>query len=295
MEAGWRGCRVNIHRRSPRPRSPGSGDCQWRALLIGESRHRASRLVATGEVAVAGYQEDGQRYVSSAGLRARGWTGGTVRRLLGAPDRLSVNPRFRSAPHTRLYRAERVDAAERSEEFRKVAESAVRRSDAVRAELERRREAVLERIRTEPIDVPRLDPGKLALRTVEYRARREAEWGQRSGGVTSAGAGRGLPGSRDRTESRSPVPDRDRDRTASDSGHRASADSSDRASLLRWKVDYLRHRLSHYERLLDGLSEGERSPGRAEAVTLLRRRIYGAIADAYPALAQECERRARDQ
>lgn len=246
---------------------------------------------------MAGYQEDGQRYVSAAGLRARGWTGGIVRRLLGAPDRLSVNPRFRSAPHTRLYRTERVEAAERSEEFREVAESAVRRSDAVRAELERRREAVLERIRTEPIDVPRLDPGKLALRTVEYRARREAEWGQRSGGVTSAGAGRGLPASRDRTEPSSPVRrhDRDPDRTSSDSGHRASTDSSDRASLLRWKVDYLRHRLSHYERLLDGLPGGERSPGRAEAVTLLRRRIYGAIAEAYPALAQECESRARDQ
>jgi hypothetical protein len=41
-----------------------------------------------------------------------------VRRLLGAPDRLSVDPRARAAPPIRLYRLERVEAAERSEEFR---------------------------------------------------------------------------------------------------------------------------------------------------------------------------------
>lgn len=73
---------------------------------------------------MTGHEVDGQKYVSLAGLRARGWTGGIVRRLLGAPDRLAVNPRFRSAPHTRLYRAERVAAAERSEGFRAVAETA---------------------------------------------------------------------------------------------------------------------------------------------------------------------------
>lgn len=68
------------------------------------------------------HEEDGQRYVSLAGLRMRGWTGGLVRRLLGAPDRLSVDPRVREAPQVRLYRLERVEAAERCEEFRSAAE-----------------------------------------------------------------------------------------------------------------------------------------------------------------------------
>jgi hypothetical protein len=64
-------------------------------------------------------EEDGRRYVSLGGLRLRGWTSGSmVRRLLGAPDRLSVDPRARAAPPIRLYRLERVEAAERSEEFR---------------------------------------------------------------------------------------------------------------------------------------------------------------------------------
>lgn len=63
------------------------------------------------------YAEDERRYVSLAGLRMRGWTGALVHRLLGPPDRISVDPRGRTAPPARLYRAERVEAAERCEEF----------------------------------------------------------------------------------------------------------------------------------------------------------------------------------
>ncbi|MEH0543662.1 hypothetical protein QA802_11405 [Streptomyces sp. B21-105] len=75
-----------------------------------------------------GHEESGGRseeseccrpYVSLAGLRMRGWTGPLLHRLLGPPDRLSVDARTRAAPQIRLYRLERVEAAERSEEFRK--------------------------------------------------------------------------------------------------------------------------------------------------------------------------------
>ncbi|QGZ51675.1 hypothetical protein GPZ77_27795 [Streptomyces sp. QHH-9511] len=59
-------------------------------------------------------------------------------------------------------------------------------------------------------------------------------------------------------------------------------------ALVRWQVSYLRHALSRYETLLDGLYG---STGRAEAERLLRRRLYEAIAAAYPSLARECLRR----
>ncbi|MET9675112.1 hypothetical protein ABZY68_18740, partial [Streptomyces sp. NPDC006482] len=58
--------------------------------------------------------------------------------------------------------------------------------------------------------------------------------------------------------------------------------------LERWQVSYLRAALSRYETLLDGLY-GE--TGRGDAERLLRRRLYEAIAAAYPALAPECRRR----
>ncbi|BBC37345.1 hypothetical protein SGFS_086390 [Streptomyces graminofaciens] len=228
---------------------------------------------------MGGYEEDGQRFVSLAGLRVRGWTGGMVHRLLGAADRLSVNPRVRGGPRVRLYRLARVETAERSAEFRAMAEASGRRSEAVRAAVRRRREEVLERIWSEPIDVPRLDPGRLALRAVEHRARKEAEW--RRAGVTGPARRDGTPPDRGAAPpTAGPV-----DRAAAP----PTAGPVDRSSLDPWKVDYLRHRLSHYDQLLDGLPGYGRHSGRAEAVTLLRQRICAAIAEVYPALAQECE------
>ncbi|MEV0227055.1 hypothetical protein [Streptomyces sp. NPDC050704] len=206
-------------------------------------------------------------HVSAAGLRARGWTDGIVRRLLGVPDRLGPDPRFRSAPWTRMYRVERVEAVERSAEFRSAAAFAARRSGAVRKAADRRgresldrrrreavhrRREVLGRILAQPIDVPRMETGKLARRAVEHRESVEHRV-------------------------------------------RPAAEDTDRASLDHWMVDFLRHRLSHYDELLEGLPRRGGQLGRSRAVALLRRRIYAAIAEAYPGLAEECERQARDQ
>jgi hypothetical protein len=202
--------------------------------------------------------EDSERgmYVSAGELRARGWTRGMVRRLLGEPDLLRVHPRFREAgPPIRLYRVDRVEAAERSEEFRTVAAAAARRSAAARATAQRRRREVLARIVAEPIDVPRLPPHRLAALAVEHRNRRDAE------------------------------PAHERWNHAPEP---ATVEGADRAALDRWKVDYLRHQLIRYDELLAGWYG---STGRGAAEELLRRRIYEAIAEAHPHLERECERR----
>lgn len=85
-------------------------------------------------------------HLSAAGLRARGWTAGMIRRLLGEPDLRRANPLSRTAPPIRLYSVERVEAAERSAEFRAVSAVAARRSAAVREAASRRRREVLARI-----------------------------------------------------------------------------------------------------------------------------------------------------
>ncbi|MFF0016682.1 hypothetical protein [Streptomyces sp. NPDC005374] len=179
-------------------------------------------------------------HLSAAGLRIRGWTAGMIRRLLGEPDLRRTNPYFRTAPQTRLYSVERVEAAERSEEFRAVSAVAARRSAAVKDAALRRRREVLARIAAEPIEVPVLAPERLAALAVGYRDHQDR------------GQGPG-PGSLD-----------------------------------GWKVDYLCHRLARYDGILDELSG---RTGRAAAERLLRRRVYTAIAQSYPELAQECERR----
>lgn len=187
-------------------------------------------------------------HLSVAGLRARGWTAGMVRQLLGDPDQFRVNPHVRAAPRIRLYRVERVEAAERSEEFRTVSAAAVRRSAAARVAARRRLREVLARIAAEPIDVPRLTPHRLAALAAERQ-----------------GLGR-LPGSP------------------------GTGGSVDPVVLDRRKVDYLLHQLSRYDELLDGLDGLHWGAGRVAAEELLRRRIYAAIVEAYPLLAQECER-----
>ena len=191
-------------------------------------------------------------HLSAAGLRARGWTAGMVRQLLGEPDLLRVNPHVRAAPRIRLYRVERVEAVERSEEYRAVAAAAARRSAAARVAVRRRRREVLARIVAEPIDVPRLAPHKLAALAVEHRERRD-EGRVYEGRVY---------------ERQGPV-------------------SDDDALLDRWKVGYLLHQLARYDELLSGLHKGA---GRAAAEELLRRRVYAAVAEAYPFLARECAR-----
>lgn len=203
-------------------------------------------------------------HLSAAGLRARGWTAAMVRQLLGEPDLFGVNARFRSAPRTRLYLVERVEAAERGDEFRAVAAAATRRSGAAKAADRRRRREVRGRISAEPVDVPRLAPDRLAALAVEHHRRREAERAHGRWGPPVA------------------------DPAAPIDGADAEVDAR---TLQRWKVDYLRRRLARYDDVLDELYG---RTGRA-AEELLRRRVYAAIAGAYPDLAGECERRPRER
>ena len=200
-----------------------------------------------GQAEGGGESRAARSHLSAAGLRARGWTAGMVRQLLGEPDLFRANPHVRWSPPTRLYCVERVETAERSDAFRAVAATAARRSAAARSAARRRRREVLTRITAEPIDVPRLTPQRLTALAVEHRNRQDEQ------------------------------------RT-----YTATVEGTDPTELDRWKVDYLRHRLTRYDELLSGLYG---TTGRAAAEELLRRRLYAAIAEAYPLLAQECERR----
>ncbi|MFD3946777.1 hypothetical protein [Streptomyces sp. NPDC058579] len=198
---------------------------------------------------------DRTTFVTLTGLRERGWTDPMVHDLLGEPDIQGRDPRRWSIAPVRLYRLARVEAVERTPEFARCAAAPGSRSAAAEAGAERRRRAVLAAIRAEPIKVPRLPAAELERRAVRHRQL----LGARGPG------GPGGPGGQGRS-----------------SGVAAGA-------LVRWQVTYLRHALSRYETLLDGLFG---STGRAEAERLLRARLYEAIGAAYPQLARECRRRA---
>jgi hypothetical protein len=57
------------------------------------------------------------RCVGAYGLKERGWTEAMIRDLLGEPDRYVDNPHYKSAGQMRLWRLQRVEAAEAAPEF----------------------------------------------------------------------------------------------------------------------------------------------------------------------------------
>lgn len=188
-------------------------------------------------------------------LRTRGWTDAMIRDLLGEPDKLARNPRYRSAPMMRLWSASRVEEAEASPEFAARRTAASRRSATGTASAAAKRAELQAEIARRPNPrIPALTDAELASRAVEHRNDYMA-WhasGARREDFTSA-----------------------------------SVASADPAALDRWKVNYLRHALSDYEADLVGVTG---KIGAREAKDLIRERVYEAIAEAYPDLTQECVR-----
>ncbi|ROQ35230.1 hypothetical protein EDD98_4284 [Streptomyces sp. PanSC19] len=222
---------------------------------------------------------DRTTYVSLAGVRLRGWTDAMVRDLLGTPDMQGRDPRRWSLAPVRLYLLARVETVERTPEFAETAALCRARASAAGVHAERRRAAVLAAIRAEPIEVPLLPRPELERRAVRHRHL----LGARSPGPGPAAApGPAVPPGPAAAPGGAPAGAA----PAPASGSMAVPPPA--GALVRWQVSYLRHALSRYEALLDGLY-GE--AGRGEAERLLRRRLYEAIAAAYPSLAGECRRR----
>lgn len=185
-------------------------------------------------------------------LRERGWTVTMIRRLLGETDRLLPNPNYRSAARMRLYRQERVLATEREAAFTEWAAKAAIRSARGKEVAERRAQELLTLVEAMTVSVSQLEPGLLQERAIAHYNRRS-----RNG------------------------PD---DRLLE---HESASPGSSRAFLQRITVNYARHQLTGYDRNLERVAG---QVGVAQAVTAIRRRIYAAIAGAYPHLAAECER-----
>ena len=70
-------------------------------------------------------------------------------------------------------------------------------------------------------------------------------------------------------------------------GHSFASRNDDPAFLERITVNFVRHELTQYDQ---ALWEAAGKTGIAQAVTEIRRRVYGAIAQAYPSLCDECAR-----
>ena len=85
----------------------------------------------TGAATVVAKRGKGPPHITISRMKSeRGWTDGLVRTHLGDPDKLAPNPHYRSAPEMRLYRLDRVEAAETTDSFRTALAGRERRREA---------------------------------------------------------------------------------------------------------------------------------------------------------------------
>jgi hypothetical protein len=78
---------------------------RWSAALAEQIRARWPEIDAAAKC------------IGAPGLRERGWTEAMIRDLLGDPDLRVGNPHYKTAEPMRLWRLQRVEAAEASPEF----------------------------------------------------------------------------------------------------------------------------------------------------------------------------------
>ena len=203
-------------------------------------------------------EEPKPEWISLAGLQGkRGWTKSGVARFLGPPDKTCPNPRYKSAAPMKLYGLDRVKQVEVSAEYSEWCRaSEVRRERAQKVVVKRRAATLAE------VEAWRPDVGSAPLS--EVRGEAIAHYNHRQ-----------------------------LDRYWEDA-HEPASTQSDPLFLERIMVNYLRHAVSDYDDILDGLIA---RVGKADAYRVVRERVLGEIAKAYPRLAQETKRqlqRSRD-
>jgi len=111
-------------------------------------------------------------YLTVSKLKERGWTDAKIRDWLGEPDKLKINPMYRTAPQMKLYLEKRVIKKEKSNEFIEWKEkSKLRRekqSQRMKEVMNKKREELLKYIANLTITIPKYKKDKLYSLAVEH-------------------------------------------------------------------------------------------------------------------------------
>lgn len=192
-------------------------------------------------------------YFTKTDLRARGWNESMIHRFLRRPDQTKTNPHYRSGPPMQLFEGARVVRAEQQPEFIAIQEKRARRRAGARKAVETKSDKTRQFVDSLNINVPCFDRQKLIAKAcAHYNAF--------------------TPGRED------------------DYCKPARLDSDD-GFLNRIAVNFLRHRMTPYER---HLARTYGKVGADEAYVVIKTKVLHAIATAYPFLAGECNRQVQD-
>lgn len=184
-------------------------------------------------------------------LRKRGWTKRLIERFLGQPS-ATVRNRYNSKSVVRLYDLARVEQVEQSDDWKEAKKVAEKRQQSALWGVVQKRERLKEKVTHAPIQVPAMSTEELRAQAIEHYNLRLAAHAWSSHEVKAPATTNSAP-----------------------------------EFLARIEVNFIRHALTRYEELLESTISKE---GTRSANSIITRRIYEAIALAYPHLQGECDR-----
>ena len=192
-------------------------------------------------------------YITQTELKNRGWTTKTILRFVEQPDDTKTNPRYKSASPMKLWSLIRIEEIEGSTDFQEFSLSNRKRREGTERAVQTKRKSLLEQISKISVKVPVFDKDDLIKRACKsYNKQQERFFLERGHWEW----------------------------------HRAT-NKSDKDFLDRICVNFLRHRCTKYERLLE---QAVGKVGVNEAYTEISRKVFTAIRQEYPDLKAECER-----
>lgn len=192
-------------------------------------------------------------FCSKSTLKLRGWTEMAIERFLGTHDKEAPNPYYKSAPPMKLYLLSRAESIESSPEYLCFKTKSKSRQESSQKALKTKRHNLLRKVAKMEIFIQRKnieDTIHDAVKSYnDFKSNMACERG--------------------------------------DFDYQPASTNSDKEFLTRITVNFLRHRCSQYEKILDRIAG---KVGKNEAYALLNERIFKQIAQMYPELTEECDR-----
>lgn len=192
---------------------------------------------------------NGNILLSKSKILERGWTETLISRFLGEPELLKPNPYYKSASPMKLWSQKTVEEIEKTAEFQVAREKMFQcRASAARAAATKRAATIkCTREAIQSIRVVIINQDVLKRKALAFV----------------------------------------RDRHLRQDGCFFSPEDAGEATIQRWMVNYIRHNLTKYDRILDS---NFRKVGKFEVYPEIKVAVMDRIAEAYPYLKDECER-----
>jgi len=198
-------------------------------------------------------QEEKEQYVSLKGLKAEGWTDKLIQKFLQAPDKTATNPIFASAAPIKLFLRTRVQFVSQTPEFLEEKAKADVRKTSARKAVTTKKDALMAEIKKLKIQVKILPFEKVKSLAIDAYNDHKAYISMEYGHDCEF----------------------------------ASKKNNDKNFLDRIVVNFIRHELTSYDHSLEIIAG---KVGASLALAEIRRKVYAAIAQAYPVYTEECKR-----